>query len=198
MMQQHRWPLAKGHPNEGHCPLLLFQRPLEHPGKVEVGPTPRAQGLLCCVAHIWAAVMPPAGSRPPRPPPSAAPPRPRASTTCTAARPPTRCSHPAGGQPPVGDADSQVAAARFGWRPGDLASKAWALTAACPPGMTAAIRTGESPRSVKPKPPSPRVRWMGPTSCHRFLAENTDGGPWRRQVRGLAGLQSEGLARPAP
>lgn len=32
------------------------------------------------------------------------------------------------------------------------------LTAARPPGSTAAIRTGESPRSVRPKPSSPRLR----------------------------------------
>lgn len=51
------------------------------------------------------------------------------------------------------------------------------LTAARPPGTTAAMRTGESPRSVKPKPSSPRATWMGPASRQRFLTENTDRGP---------------------
>lgn len=54
------------------------------------------------------------------------------------------------------------------------------LTAAGPPGMTAAMRTGASPRSVRPKPASPRVTWTGPTSRQQFLTENTDRGPWRR------------------
>lgn len=52
------------------------------------------------------------------------------------------------------------------------------LTSAGPPGMTAAMRTGASPRSVRPKPASPRVTWTGPTSRQQFLAENTDRGPW--------------------
>lgn len=61
-------------------------------------------------------------------------------------------------------------------------------TAAWPPGMTAAMSTGESPRSVKPKPPSPRVTWTGPTSRQRFLTENTERGPWgASRLRGPAG-----------
>lgn len=52
------------------------------------------------------------------------------------------------------------------------------------------MRTGESPRSVKPKPPSPGVMCTGPTNRHRFLVENTDRGPWKEASgRGLAEWQ---------
>lgn len=82
------------------------------------------------------------------------------------------------------------------------------LTAARPPGITAAMSTGASPRSVKPKPPSPRVTCTGPTSRQRFLAENTDRGPWGHpQVRGPAcsttqavhrGAEARGCGRAGP
>lgn len=156
-------------------------------------------GSPCWVARRWAAGMPPAGSRPQRPQPSAGPPPPHASTTCRTARSGTRCSRPPAGRPPAGRRESDPSP----WHtcPGPVPSPSFtrapstppglALTAAWPPGITAAMRTGESPRSVKPKPPSPRVTWMGPFSRQRFLAENTDGGPWgTSQVRGLAGQLS--------
>lgn len=52
------------------------------------------------------------------------------------------------------------------------------LTAAQPPGMTPAMRTGESPRSVNPKPFSPLIRWTLRIGYHLFLAEKTERGPW--------------------
>lgn len=60
------------------------------------------------------------------------------------------------------------------------------------------MRTGESPLSVKPKPPSPRVTWMGPTSRQRFLAENTDRGPWGDQRLGWATVLGRALACSTP
>lgn len=52
------------------------------------------------------------------------------------------------------------------------------LTAAQPPGMTPAMRTGESPRSVNPNPFSPLLRWTLRAGYHLFLAEKTERGPW--------------------
>lgn len=54
-------------------------------------------------------------------------------------------------------------------------------TAAHPPSNTPATRTGESPRSVRPNPASPRTKhtWR---LCHRFRAENTVRGPWTTEM----------------
>lgn len=51
------------------------------------------------------------------------------------------------------------------------------LTAAQPPGTTPATRTGESPLSVRPRPPSPLCRQITCTGPQRARAQNTDRGP---------------------
>lgn len=51
------------------------------------------------------------------------------------------------------------------------------LTAAQPPGRTPATSTGESPRSVTPRPPSLLCRPITRTGPQRARALNTDSGP---------------------
>lgn len=51
------------------------------------------------------------------------------------------------------------------------------LTAAQPPGTTPATRTGESPLSVRPSPPSLLCRQITRVGPQRARAQNTDRGP---------------------
>lgn len=51
------------------------------------------------------------------------------------------------------------------------------LTAAQPPATTPATRTGESPLSVRPSPPSLLCRQTTRTGSQRARAQNTDRGP---------------------
>lgn len=69
------------------------------------------------------------------------------------------------------------------------------LTAAQPPGMTPAMRTGESPRRVNPKPFSPLIRWTLRAGYHLFLAENTERGPWGEAETWKAPFQLAGIVQ---
>lgn len=181
---------------------LLFPRPSQRLGRPGVWRArtgswdhpQRPRGSPCRAARCWAAASPPAGSRPRRRHPSAGPPPRHASTSGRAGRSPTRCSRPPAGrlpartrdawEPPADPTRPLATVPPTGSAPGGGTG---VLTAAWPPGTTAAMRTGESPRSVKPKPLSPRVTWTGPTSRQRCLAVNTDRGPWGpSEVRGWA------------